>query len=85
MKSQSNGGSVLAEVRNMTQEFNVVIERDEDGYFVGSVPSLHGCHTQAKSLDVLMRRIQEAISLCLEAEEPVLNEFVGVQRVAVAV
>ena len=69
----------------MTQEFNVVIERDEDGYFVGSVPSLRGCHTQAKSLDVLMRRIREAISLCLEAEEPVYNEFVGVQRVSVAV
>ena len=85
MKSQSHGGTVSAEVGNMTQEFNVVIERDEDGYFVGSVPSLHGCHTQAKSLDVLMRRIKEAISLCLEAEEPVANEFVGVQRVAVAV
>ena len=69
----------------MTHEFNVVIERDEDGYFVGSVPSLHGCHTQAKSLDVLMRRIREVISLCLEVEEPVTNEFVGVQRVAVAV
>lgn len=73
------------EVDNMTQEFNVVIERDEDGYFVGSVPSLRGCHTQAKSLDVLIRRMQEAISLCLEDEQPVYNEFVGVQRVAVAV
>ena len=63
MKSPFHGGTVSAEVRDMTQEFNVVIERDEDGYFIGSVPSLHGCHTQAKSLDVLMRRIQEAISL----------------------
>ncbi len=67
----------------MNQEFNVVIERDEDGFFVASVPSLRGCHTQAKSLDVLMRRIQEAISLCLDVEKPVSNEFVGVQRVAV--
>lgn len=38
----------------MRQEFNVVIEQDEDGYFVASVPALRGCHTQAKSLDVLM-------------------------------
>lgn len=68
----------------MIQEFNVVIERDADGYFVASVPTLRGCHTQAKSLDVLMRRIREAIELCLEVEEPVTNEFVGVQRVAVA-
>jgi len=67
----------------MTQEFNVVIERDADGYFVASVPALRGCHTQAKSLDTLMKRIREAIELCLEVEKPVTNEFVGVQRVAV--
>ena len=67
----------------MTREFSVVIERDADGYFVASVPSLRGCHTQAKSLDILMKRIREAIELCLEVEEPTTNEFVGVQRVAV--
>ena len=67
----------------MKREFNVVIERDEDGYYVASVPALRGCHTQAKSLDVLMKRIHEAIELCLEVEEPSLNEFIGVQRVAV--
>ena len=68
----------------MTREFNVVIERDEDGYFVASVPELRGCHTQAKSLDVLMKRVKEAILLCLETEEPVSNEFIGIQRVAVS-
>jgi len=67
----------------MTKEFNVVIERDSDGYFVASVPALRGCHTQAKSLDVLMKRIKEAIELCLEVEKPLSNQFVGVQRVAV--
>jgi predicted RNase H-like HicB family nuclease len=67
----------------MIREFNVVIEKDEDGYFVASVPSLRGCHTQAKSLDALIKRIREAIALCLEVEEPITNEFVGVQRVAV--
>lgn len=70
----------------MTQsEFTVVVERDEDGFYVASVPALPGCHTQAKSLDQLMQRIQEAIGLSLEeqSERPVL-EFVGVQRVTVA-
>lgn len=67
----------------MKREFNVVIELDEDGYFVASVPALRGCHTQAKSLDVLMKRIKEAIELCLEVEKPVSNQFIGVQRVAV--
>lgn len=52
----------------MTRKFNVIIERDSDGYFVASVPSLAGCHTQAKSLDELMELIKEAIELCLELE-----------------
>ena len=67
----------------MTREFSVVIERDKDGYFIGSVPSLKGCHTQAKSLDLLMKRIKEAIELCLEVEQPVSNEFIGIQRISV--
>ena len=70
----------------MTKEFNVIIERDEDDFFVASVPELQGCHTQAKSLDTLMERIKEAIELCLEMEEDTPStQFVGVQRVAVAV
>ena len=69
----------------MKQYFNVLIEKDEDGYFVASVPSLKGCHTQAKTLDQLIERIQEAIELCLEVEQEPSTplEFVGVQRVAI--
>ena len=70
----------------MKREYDVVIERDEDGYYVASVPALRGCHTQAQSLDELMLRIREAIELCLEVahDEPPHLDFVGVQRVAVA-
>ncbi|MBI3683853.1 MAG: type II toxin-antitoxin system HicB family antitoxin [Acidobacteria bacterium] len=70
----------------MTREFDVVVERDEGGYYVASVPALRGCHTQAKSLDKLMSRLQEAIELCLEVEgEPAEGlEFVGVQRVRIS-
>ena len=50
----------------MSREFSVVIERDEEGYYVASVPALPGCHTQARSLDALMERVREAIALCLE-------------------
>jgi predicted RNase H-like HicB family nuclease len=62
-----------------------VIEKDRDGYFVASVPELRGCHTQAKSLDVLLQRAREAIELCLEVEEelPEPSEFIGVQRITV--
>ena len=70
----------------MMREFSVVIERDSEGYYVGSVPAIPGCHTQAKSLDELTSRIREAIELNLEAAgEPIEPlEFVGVQRVSVA-
>ena len=67
------------------REFSVLLEQDEDGYYVASVPELPGCHTQARSLDKVMSRIQEAIALCLEAEElsPAPTRFIGVQRVTV--
>jgi len=69
----------------MTQQFNVVVEKDSEGNFVASVPTLPGCHTQARSLDELMVRIREAIELCLEEQgaSPAPLDFVGVQRVAV--
>jgi len=70
----------------MEREFTVIIEQDEEGYFVATVPELHGCHTQAQSLDELMERVKEAIALCLEVQagEGVPSaRFVGVQRVAV--
>ena len=51
--------------KSTKQEFSVVVERDEEGYYVASVPALSGCHTQARSLDKLMERIREAIGLCL--------------------
>lgn len=50
----------------MKKDFNVIIEKDEDGFYVANVPSLKGCHTQAKSLDILMKRIKEAIIFCKE-------------------
>ncbi len=74
------------EEQPVPRQFDVVIERDLDGYYVASVPQLAGCHTQARSLDELNERIREAIELCLEVEgvpEQEL-EFVGIQRVTIA-
>ena len=51
--------------RSGGQQFKVIIERDEDGYLVASVPALPGCHTQAKTLSELMVRVREAVRLCL--------------------
>ena len=66
--------------------FTVVIEKDEDGFFVGSVPALKSCHTQAKTMDDLLKNIKEAIELCLEVEKELPEEqFVGIQQVQVQV
>ena len=48
------------------RKFTVIIVQDEDGNYVASVPALQGCRTQAKSQDVLMKRVREVIALCLE-------------------
>ena len=67
------------------REFHVFIERDSAGYYVATVPELKGCHTQAKSLDTLMKRVREAIELCLEEQDApdTDSSFIGVQRIVV--
>jgi len=69
-------------------KFSVIIEKDEDDYYVASVPELPGCHTQAKTIDELMKRINEAVSLYLEAEGSVIEEkkeLIGVQFIEVLI
>jgi len=72
---------------NVTQrEFYVIIERDEDGYYVGEVPQLKACYSQGKTIDELMDNIKEVIALCLEAESnnETISEFVGIQKVVIS-
>jgi predicted RNase H-like HicB family nuclease len=67
-------------------QFDVVIERDSEGYYIASVPQIPTCHTQARSLGEFTERIREAIALCLEVQgvpEQKL-EFTGIQRVTIA-
>jgi len=64
--------------------FTVLIEQDEDGYYVATVPALKSCYTQAKTLEELYPRIKEVIELCLEEEkEPSEMKFVGLQQIEV--
>jgi predicted RNase H-like HicB family nuclease len=78
----------LAEVTAVSLEkrtFYVVIEQDEDGYYIGEAPQLRACYSQGKTIDELMANIKEVIELCLEEDDEVeaLPEFVGVQKVVV--
>jgi predicted RNase H-like HicB family nuclease len=66
------------------KEFYVVIERDEDGYYVGEVPQLKACYSQGETIDELMNNIKEVIELCLEEKsEESSSEFVGIQKIVV--
>ena len=67
------------------RKFTVVIERYEEGYYVASVPALRGCHTQAKTLDTLMKRAREVIALCIEDGDKADDslELVGIQQISV--
>ena len=66
-------------------EFNILIEKDEDGWYVSEVVGLQGCHTQAKSIDELIKRTKEAIQLCLESneEKDIPIKFIGIQKIEV--
>ena len=70
----------------MPRQFDVITERDDEGYYVASAPQLPGSHTQARSLDEVTQRIREAIELYLEVEDvPEQSlEFIGIQRITIA-
>ena len=67
------------------RSFEVIIEKDAEGFYVADMSELKGCHTQAKDLDTLQKRVKEVIALCLADEKPTVapNEFVGIQLVSV--
>lgn len=71
----------------MTQKFNVIIEQGEDDYIISDVVELPGCHTQAKTIDDLIKRTKEAISLYLKCKKPADTEvkFLGLQQIEVEV
>ena len=67
------------------RKFTVLIEQDEEGYYVATVPALRGCHTQAKKLGTLMKRVREVVALCLKDANDHVGplELVGIQQISV--
>jgi len=66
------------------KEFNIIIEKGEDGYYISDVVELPGCHSQSKTIDELIERTKEAISLYLEEEDVDLSEkFVGLKKIRI--
>jgi len=66
-------------------EFNVIIEKDEEGLYVASVPEIQGCYTQGKSVSQVLERIREAIEVCLEADKENIKpmKFIGLQKIEI--
>ena len=77
---------MVGEETALPLHFDVIIEEDDEGYYIASVPQLPGCHTQAKSLDEVTERIREAVELYLEVDgTPEQDlEFIGIQRITIA-
>jgi predicted RNase H-like HicB family nuclease len=70
--------------KRKVRQFTVVIEQDEDGYYVATVASLPSCYTQARTLEELAPRIREVIALCLAEEEAPRMKFVALEQVEVS-
>ena len=66
-------------------KYNVLIEKDEDEWYVSEVIELPGCHTKAKTINELLERTKEAIKAYLGKEEnfDFNTEFVEVKQIEV--
>lgn len=69
----------------MKKKYTLIIEKDKDGWLVSEVVELPGCHTQAKTMDLLLERTKEAIKAYLQTEKQpeISEEFIGVQQIEV--
>ena len=68
-------------------DFTIIIEQDEDGIYIASVPEIQGCYTQGKTIPQVLERIKEAIEVCLEADEEIIRplKFIGIQKVEIKI
>lgn len=58
--------------------YTVIIQREADGGFVATVPTLPGCTTQGDTRDEVLTNVREAIAVyledCRDAGEPIPQE-----------
>lgn len=66
-------------------EYDVILEKDEEGWYIATVPAIQGCYTQGRTLSEVIERIKEAIEVCIVADglEKKFLKFVGIQRVEI--
>lgn len=77
---------IMKKINQKIYHFPVIIEKDEEGYYLGKIPALRSCYTQAKTLPELYKRLEEVAGLCLEVEKEIFkteieqNQFIGLQQ-----
>ncbi len=64
-----------------TYHLPVVVELDEDEYFIVSCPAYKGCHSYGKTIDEALENLKEVVAMCIE-EQPSenLNKFIGIRE-----
>ena len=64
----------------------VYIERDEDGVFIGSIPTIPSCYAQGKTQEKMLKNLEEVLRLCLGNTDNAHLEntkFVGIQNLEI--
>jgi predicted RNase H-like HicB family nuclease len=61
-------------------QFIVYIEQDEDGMYIGSIPSIRSCYAQGKTQEEMLRNLEQVIKLCLRNQDLEPNRFIGIQN-----
>lgn len=55
--------------KRLTYNLPILVEKDEEGFYVVECPLFQGCYTQGKTLDEALENIKEVIDLVLEERE----------------
>ncbi len=62
----------------------IMIETDEDGYFIVSCPTFKACHSYGETIDEALENIKEVIEMCLEEQEiEPINKFIGFRELEI--
>ena len=62
----------------------IIIELDEDGYYIVSCPLFKGCHTYGETIDEALENIKEVIQMCLEETDvEEINKFIGFRELEI--
>ena len=66
----------------------IVVEQDEDNFYIVSCPVFKGCHSYGSTIDEALKNIKEVIEMCIEEEKEIpseINRFIGFREMQVEI